>query len=280
MRFGCVIGFLLLLCIPAGAEDSSATLMHRALMALGDSIGPRPEGSAAESTAAEWVSARLMESGWRVSQQRFTLPSGLTSRNVIADLPRPNTVPPVLLIGAHLDAFAGSPGGDDNASGCAVLLALARWIADRPTPLPSHVRLVFFGAEEAPGADPDQHHFGSRAYVDAARRTGSLPDFMLSVDKIGVGDRFKVHAYGKGPTWLRDRCLTFGGTLWKKAAIGENEPWSDHAPFASAGVDAAWITLNPNPRKHTPRDRPETVDPANLTRMLKLLESLVESPLR
>lgn len=82
---------------------------------------------------------------------------GGTYRNLVATLPafQNATVPP-LLIGAHFDTVAGSPGADDNASACAVLLEIVRDLArlrvDRP------IQFVAFNLEE-------EDRLGSRAYA-------------------------------------------------------------------------------------------------------------------
>jgi hypothetical protein len=70
-----------------------------------------------------------------------------TWHNIVVDLPgRGEHANDLFIIGAHFDAVPGAPGADDNASGTAALLELARVLKDRP--LQRSVRLVFFNLEE------------------------------------------------------------------------------------------------------------------------------------
>jgi aminopeptidase YwaD len=89
---------------------------------------------------------------------------GGDSANVIAQRGDVRTGAPWLAVGAHLDTVPQSPGAEDNPSGIGVLLAVARAITWRRTRLP--VVLIAFGAEEPRGPTDDDHHYGSRAYVD------------------------------------------------------------------------------------------------------------------
>jgi Zn-dependent M28 family amino/carboxypeptidase len=85
-------------------------------------------------------------------------------RNVVATLPAAQESPAApLLIGAHFDTVVGSPGADDNASGLAVLLEVARRLAGRPLDRP--VQFVAFNLEE-------EDLLGSRAYAAHLRTTG------------------------------------------------------------------------------------------------------------
>ena len=108
---------------------------------------------------------------------------------MVATPPGTDLSKPYLLVGAHLDTVPQAPGAEDNASGIAVLLELARVYGPAGgtrTRLP--VVLVAFGAEEPRGDGDARHHYGSRAYVAAmprAQRTALRG--MLSLDRVGVG---------------------------------------------------------------------------------------------
>lgn len=123
-------------------------------------LGPREATSEAFGQAVAVVSAHLAELGYDVSQQEFTVPRGDSwgvavpagvSVNVIADPPGFEADEPHAVIGAHLDTVPQSPGAEDNASGVAVTLELARMLREQPAALP--VRIILFGAEE-----PRGHH--------------------------------------------------------------------------------------------------------------------------
>jgi hypothetical protein len=66
--------------------------------------------------------------------------------NIIVELPGTDLAHEVLILGAHFDAFPGTPGADDNGTGTAALLEIARILKD--VPLRRTVRLVFFNLEE------------------------------------------------------------------------------------------------------------------------------------
>ncbi|MGF1488824.1 MAG: M28 family peptidase [Prochloraceae cyanobacterium] len=87
---------------------------------------------------------------------------------------------PPILIAAHYDAVVGSPGADDNATGVAVLLELAREFATNPPKTP--VRLVAFDLEES-------GLIGSQEYVKFLKETGQNLRLMLSLEMLGYCDR-------------------------------------------------------------------------------------------
>ncbi len=107
---------------------------------------------------------------------------GKTHYNLILNLPavdKFNHKPPIL-IAAHYDAVLGSPGADDNATGVAVLLELAREFATNPPKTP--VRLVAFDLEES-------GLIGSQEYVKFLKETGQNLRLMLSLEMLGYCDR-------------------------------------------------------------------------------------------
>lgn len=105
-----------------------------------------------------------------------------SSENVVAI--REGAVRPseTVVVGAHYDSVPGSPGANDNASGVAVVLEVARALAT--TPMPRTVQHVLFGAEEF-------GLFGSFAYA-SERRRGVVA--MVYLDMVGWGDRHTGHA--------------------------------------------------------------------------------------
>ena len=84
-----------------------------------------------------------------------------TSQNVIAELPGTDENAGVLYFGAHIDSVAGSPGADDNAVGCAIILSIASILSQKPHR--KTIRFVAFGAEE-------QLSVGSAEYVRRHRK--------------------------------------------------------------------------------------------------------------
>ena len=94
---------------------------------------------------AAYIHARLAETGGRVSEQPFAI-SGNTYRNVICSFgPESNER---IVVGAHYDSYQDYPAADDNASGVAGLIELARFLSR--TTLPLQVDLVAYTLEEPP----------------------------------------------------------------------------------------------------------------------------------
>jgi hypothetical protein len=130
--------------------------------------------------AADYIEQTFAELGYRPVDEPFES-RGKAVRNIIAEKPG-NAVPEeIVLIGAHYDTVEGSPGANDNGSGVAALLELARLLADRE--LPRTVRFVAFVNEEAPFSYSDD--MGSLVHARGARARGERIRAMFSLETIG-----------------------------------------------------------------------------------------------
>ena len=173
------------------------------------------------------------------------------SQNVIADKPGASNKGSVVVLGAHYDTVPNVPGANDNGSGVAVLLTIARAIADREYPFT--VRFAAFGAEEL-------GLFGSRHYVDRLSNDELASTMaMLNFDALGSGP---VTAAGGSPDLLHkiaayadDHGIDLETSSPLTANIG-----SDHAPFDEAGVPYIFFVGEDLSRIHTPDDTLEFVD--------------------
>lgn len=256
-------------------EAVSAEAAHVHVRRLAGRIGPRPAGSAAYRRAARYVRGRLEVLGYGVRRQGFPLPQGGRSWNLVAEWPDAGDVR--LLIGAHLDTVRGSPGGNDNASGVAVLLEVARILAEEGGPPPGFA-LVAFGAEEfQPGGE---HHLGSDAYVDRmtpAERAAL--EMMVSADMIGKVRPF-ISASLQGTPRRAARVLAGAaraeGFRAKVRALGDI---SDHGPFARAGMPAAFLWTGFEPNHHLPTDVVRNCRPRALARGIAVFLQLIEERL-
>ncbi|HET6771292.1 MAG TPA: M28 family peptidase [Actinomycetota bacterium] len=210
---------------------------------LAGRIGPRSAGSFGYRKAARYVLDRFVELGYRARLVPFELPNGSTSRNVVATWPSPARSR--ILIGAHLDTVPGSPGANDNASGVAVILELARVFAG--THEARGIRFVAFGAEEV--QQGGGHHFGSAAYSEGAR-----PRAMVSVDMIGLDRTIIVGWMGIGSRKTVAALLSAA----KESGVDAREKllpdWSDNGPFERAGVPSALLWTGDEPNHHQPTD--------------------------
>jgi hypothetical protein len=218
-----------------------------------DSLGARTVGSTAERKAAEHVAERLKQMGYEPVVEEFPVPGG-KSRNVVVRAKGADSR--TIVLGAHLDSKKGSPGANDDAVGCAILLEAARLLASRPA-FPS-VELVFFGSEEYNDGKPKDHHRGSRFRVkqmSAAERAKTAG--MISVDVIGYGNKFHVRTMGVGPRTMSDYLLAEADRLDVKLTyLKDPGPtgWSDHEPYEKAGIPAAWLERLQDPAYHKAGD--------------------------
>ena len=109
--------------------------------------------------------------------------NGKTHQNLILNLNlNSNADIPPILIGAHYDAVPGTPGADDNATGVAVLLEMAKAFANNP--LKNPVRLVAFDLEE-------YGLLGSTAYARYLKENKQKLRLMLSLEMLGYCNNAK-----------------------------------------------------------------------------------------
>ncbi|GAB1539183.1 M28 family peptidase [Scytonema sp. NUACC21] len=184
----------------------------------------------------------------QVNAQRYTV----TGRNVIAHLA--GVTQPKIVIGGHYDSVPGSPGANDNASGTAVVLALARNMSN--TEAARQAWFVAFDGEE------DGLH-GSRTFVKTkgAKFLSGLKAMlnfdMVGVNKqLGIGGTSSLTAYARK---INSGVKTFGSS-----------GGSDHAAFADKGVPILFFYRGQEPGYHTPNDK--KVDP-------KLLDETMQAGL-
>lgn len=246
----------------------SATRAFEHVRRLAGTIGPRPAGSSAYGRAARYVQETFVQHGYRARLVPFELPNGTTSRNVVATWPSPARSR--ILIGAHLDTVPGSPGANDNASGMAVVLELARVYAG--TLEARGIRFAAFGAEEVqPGGG---HHFGSAAYVESAR-----PRAMVSVDMIGLDRTIIVGWMGIGGRKTVAALLMAARRAGVRAREKVLPDWSDNGPFERAGVPSALLWTGDEPNHHQPTDVVANVKRVALTATGALLVRYVSDQL-
>lgn len=168
----------------------------------------------------------------------------VTGRNVIAY--QEGVTQPRVILGGHFDSVEGAPGANDNASGTAVVLDIARKVSK--TPLARQAWFIAFDGEE------DGLH-GSRAFVDAA-----TPQFlselkgMMNFDMVGVNNKLLIGGSSdltKLAQVVQPKAELFGASYANGA--------SDHAPFAAKGVPILFFYRGMEPNYHSPNDK--IVDP-------------------
>ena len=179
-----------------------------------------------------------------------------TTENVVGTRPG-DAAPRALVLGAHYDSVEVSPGANDNASGTAMVLELARVLAGEP----AGVRLTFaaFGGEEL-------GLLGSAAYVErlsAEGRSGMAG--MLNFDMVGVGDELRIGG-DDAIAQLAEQAAQRRG--WRMGRLsGSYNQRSDQASFLRAGIPAAFFYVSDDPDYHTPTDVPDNLSAQNLQRV-------------
>jgi Zn-dependent M28 family amino/carboxypeptidase len=244
---------------PKVAFDSSKAWEHlRKQVAL----GPRPSGTPAIVETRKYIIDQLKTFGIEAKEQPFIgmTPLGEVSMaNVIATIPgrRPDRI----VLASHYDTklyreirFVGA---NDGASSTAALLELGRVLKSRQNELT--VELLFLDGEEArmPEWRGTDNTYGSRHYVQAAQKSGSLQSLKALVLLDMIGDRDLVIKRDANSTpWLVD-------VIWSAAArLGHGSTFSnqlttiedDHIPFLRAGVASTDLIDLENPTWHTAQD--------------------------
>ncbi len=144
----------------------------------------------------------------------------------------------MIVIGAHYDTIEGIEGCEDNATGVAALLDIARRLAGKQPVM--DVCIVFFDSEE-------YGHSGSEHFAAAnADRTA----LMINLDCVGYGDYLYAYsregAAGSVREYAIGRAAAIGVDLTTHAGYGVYPAgtvgaWSDHASFESRGVDFLYL---------------------------------------
>jgi hypothetical protein len=244
-------------------------------------IGQRVEGTAADEATVDYLTGVLNNYGYQVEIQDVPLPNGSFTHNVIAYSSPTWAVHPdyrkYLAVGAHYDTRigTGSPGANDNGSGAAVVLELARCFAER-RPSKSTIIFILFGGEELLTEGTDQHHFGSRHYVQ--QLTPYEIDHCLGaivVDMVGVGSQLYARTMGVGPMDLCNSLMSYASDAGVFLPYMKSGSYSDHEPFENAGMPAVWLEVKDDPWYHTAADSYDKIDPAHIESTGHLLEGFI-----
>ncbi|MBI4394765.1 MAG: M28 family peptidase [Candidatus Omnitrophica bacterium] len=245
---------------------------------------------------ANYLKETFQNLGYPTESDSFTF-QGETFENVIARKKGLKSEAKII-IGAHFDSVPGTPGADDNASGVAAMLELARILADHPW---NHTaEFIGFNIEE-------WNMIGSSDYVNRLKHNHISVHGMISLEMVGFAtDVPRSQKMPAGFGFFYPSVGNFIGVVgnirsWKfmnefKASMKETEGlgvesllmpfnglflpatrWSDHSPFWDAGYPALLITdtsFYRNPHYHGPTDAIETL---NLDFMQKVTQALAQA---
>ncbi len=239
--------------------------------------------------AAQYVERELRAVGLKAGRRPFVF-GGSSHDNVVATKPGADAGRPRVLVGAHFDTVRGTPGADDNASGVAALLEVARFLSG--VPLATDVDLVGFNLEEPQGIT---YRAGSRAFAKEARRrrvryvgafilemlgytdprrgSQSIPPLLFWKRVPREGTFLAATGHGGSARLLRTFVATAREAVPALAVVTFRTPlrgWlvpdtrlSDNASFWDAGYPALMLTDTAylrNPHYHRASDRLDTLD--------------------
>lgn len=258
---------------PAAFDTDKAFVSLRHLAV---EIGQREAAAPGYREAADYVAGLFRSWGYTVSRQRVPVPSGEqqgiavaagTTQNVIASPKGFDPTEPHMLVTAHLDTVAATRGANDNASGSAVLLELARVasVTKPATPL----RFVLFGGEERRRSGVSGATFGSRYYLShMTEAEEDALEAVFNLDMVGAGPIAYICHGALTEKDLVDATVATGKRLklpsQKRIVTGY---FSDHATFERAGYMVAWMWSGEHSTLHTPRDTMAVVQRASVSRV-------------
>lgn len=269
-------------------DNISAENIEAHIEKLSNQIGARDTQESQEQ-AADYISEQLTEFGYKV-----TLDPVQSSNNVIARLSGKVDSNQTFVVGSHFDSVPGSPGADDNASGVAGMLEIARVLSDVQPDF--SIEFVSFALEE-------EGLIGSTEYVENISKNPQRNVIgMISMEMIGyfsdeansqttffsvpsclsvseegrttgdfianIGDNNSaelIQTFQKAASKYVPNLLTISGQVADNGGCFPDTRRSDHSPFWNEGYQALMITDTSNfrnPNYHQPSD---TLDTLNLT---------------
>ena len=247
-------------------------------------LGPRSSGSAAYAAQVAYLKELLEEAGWQVVVRDFEPLQGRKMQNVHAVYGAPEEVVRPLLISCHIDTKGQGAeailGADDGASGAAVMLELARVLAQQPERA-ARVELVFFDGEESFGKHMTEEDglYGSRYDVER-RGEERLPTHMINLDMVGGAG--KVIAVPVMDTSLGmfehyQRAIAALGFSEERWTLYPGSYLDDHRPFEEAGVETLNLIAHFSGSNwwHTVKDDMSRISPASLSESGRMVLQLV-----
>lgn len=250
--------------------------------------------------SANYIETTLAGMGYTVNRQPFD--EG-RARNLDVVIEPADESAPTLVIGAHYDSAFTAPGANDNGSGTAAVIELARRLANLRGKAPVRIRLALFVNEEPPFFQTEM--IGSLIYARRMRDSGERVDAMLSLETIGYfSDTPGSQRYPFPLSMLYPKTgdfIAFVGTASSRPlvrrtvasfrevaqfpSVGGAAPafvqgidWSDHWAFEQVGIPALMVTDTAPfryPHYHSLKDTPDKLDYDRLARVVTGLEQVV-----
>jgi len=283
--------------------SSIASNAHRIVATLANDY-PSRHGSQPKvlNAAGSFIENEFRSLGYEVESQYYDS-HGSKVRNLVVEKKGREPGRSAIILGAHYDTVPETPGADDNASGIAGLLELARLL--KGSSGARSVRFVAFPHEEPPYFYSNL--MGSRQYAGMLKRTGENPLVMICLEMLGfAGERYEqrypaplLQVLGRYPKYgnfiglvgnLRSlSMMSFVRSAMRKhctvgveslTAPGFISPLflSDHSSFWKEGFPALMVTDTAflrNPHYHLPSDTPDTLNYDFLARVVDGIHAAV-----
>ncbi|HUS29431.1 MAG TPA: M28 family peptidase [Kofleriaceae bacterium] len=251
---------------PALAQTWLPTLLNDVITNI-----PAPRATGTQRTAARnYLQTQLTQMGWSPSLAAYS-----TGANVVARIPATVTTTKRIIVGAHFDTVSGSPGANDNATGTAAALAVARYLKDM-TCRKVNVDIVFFDEEEV-------GLVGARAYSGAITATADVIA-VHTLDQLGYDNdndhRFEIESPTN--TLLAEyqaAAGVVGVPVVKTTTMGtDHEAFRDDG-FAAVGVTEEYVGGDTTPFRHLSGDTASTVKQSYLQLGAQLAAQVVMTEL-
>jgi Zn-dependent M28 family amino/carboxypeptidase len=240
--------------------------------------------------------------GYRVTRQEFSAAYGSsthTVRNLGAEITGVSAPHQIVIVGAHYDSAPNTPGANDNGSGVAATLEIARLLKDHQPE--RTIRFVFFVNEEPPYYQTQQ--MGSLVYARRSRELGEKITAMLSLETLGYYSDARGSQHYPFPFNLfypdtgnflsfignvrsRDLVLSAIGSFRRHArfpsegiaapAFIKGIDWSDHWAFWNQGYPALMITDTAPFRYREYHTAEDTADKVDYERTARVVRALAE----
>lgn len=256
--------------------------------------------------AALYIEQSLAAEGYAVRRQEYTY-DGHRVRNLeVSIINSPGNKPPerIFIVGAHYDSAPGAPGANDNGSGTAAVLELARMLKGIRLSAGTELKFVFFVNEEPPYFMSEG--MGSWQHARDLRERGQPVEAALILETIGYyADAQDSQRYPPGLAKLYPNAgnfIAFVGTLGSSELVRktlaafraastfpaeglaapayvEGVTLSDHSSYNRQGYPALMITDTAflrYPYYHTAQDTPDKLDYASMSRVVQGLAKVIE----
>lgn len=251
---------------------------------------------------ASYIENELTEMGYPIYRQPFTV-DGQEVRNIEVTIEPAKANSGTLIVGAHYDSYSDTRGANDNASGTAAVIELARRLSDLRGKAEYKIRLVLFVNEEPPYFKTEK--MGSFVYAKQLSQTDESVIGMFSLETMGYYNDQKYSQKYPFPLNLlypdKGNFIAFVGMtssrpLVRKTvksfrshtsfpSVGGSAPgslqgigWSDHWAFEQFDIPALMITDTAAfryPHYHSRKDTVDKVDYEKLARVLEGLERVI-----